>query len=122
MKEATCPAVTANLSNAGSVTAQLTINTTAPHHVAANRPASPGLYGFGVVAGVFLLAIPGMRRRGLGLGLLLLVCVGLIVGCGGGSSGGGHTDPGTPAGTYTVNVTASSLGITRTASFNVTVQ
>jgi len=126
MKEATCPAVNANLLNAPSVTAQLTITTMAPHQIAVNRPAGLGwFYGFGMLAGVCVFAIPGIRRRKLPLALLLLGCVASIVSCGGGSSSGNGvhtTDPGTPAGTYTVNVTATSSGITRTGSFSVTVQ
>jgi subtilase family serine protease len=123
MKEATCPSMTANLLGS-SVTAQLTITTTAPHEIAANRPAGMGFDGIGVAAGVFLFAIPGIRRRKLHLAVLL-ACVALMLSCSGGntnSGGSGQTDPGTPAGTYTVNVTATSSGITRTASFNVTVQ
>lgn len=122
MTEANCPPVSTNLGNANSVTAQLTINTTAPHHVAMNRTGGHGFYAFGVFAGLFLCSIPGIRRRKLPLALLLVACVGLLVSCGGGGGSGGFTDPGTPAGTYTVNVTATSSGITRTATFNVTVQ
>ena len=122
MTEATCPSVTATILGS-SVAAQLTITTTAPHHVAANRRTGMGFYGFGVLAGVFLFTIPGIRRRRLPLALLLIGCVALIASCGSSSGGGGgYTDPGTPAGTYTVNVTATSSGITRTGSFNVTVQ
>jgi hypothetical protein len=129
MTEATCPAANANLTN--TATAQLTITTTAPHQVGADRRAGIGLYGFGVLAGVFLFTIPfsnsfsksGTRRRRLPLALLLLSGIALIVSCGGGSSPPPpQMDPGTPAGTYTVNVTATSSGITRTGSFNVTVQ
>jgi hypothetical protein len=56
------------------------------------------------------------------LALLLLGSVALIVSCGGSSGPSTQTDPGTPAGTYTVSVTATSSGITRTGSFNVIVQ
>jgi subtilase family serine protease len=128
MTESTCPAVTANLGNNTTATAQLTITTTAAHPLTASRTGGKGLYGFAVLAGVFLLVLPGSRRRRFPLALLLLVCFAGFAGCGSGSSSGGgggtstQTDPGTPAGTYTVNVTATSIGITRTASFSVTVQ
>ncbi|MGB8010509.1 MAG: protease pro-enzyme activation domain-containing protein [Terriglobales bacterium] len=126
MTEATCPAVNANMGNS-SVAAQLTITTTAPHAITSDRRTSLGWCGFGVVAGVFLWAMPypkrGTRRWRLPLALLLFGGVALIVSCGSGSSTPPpQMDPGTPAGTYTVNVTAVSSGITRTASFNVTVQ
>lgn len=126
MTEATCPSTTATILGS-SVAAQLTITTTAPHQITANsRRAGTGLYGFGVLAGVILFTIPftnsGIRRRRLALALLLFGCVALIVSCGGGSRPIPQTDPGTPAGTYTVNVTATSSGITRTGSFSVTVQ
>jgi subtilase family serine protease len=125
MTEATCPSVTANMGS-GSVTAPLAITTTAPHQVNADRRTSAGLYGFGILAGVFLFTIPfsnsGIRRRKLPLALVLLGGVAFIASCGGGSTPPPQMDPGTPAGTYTVSVTATSSGITRTGSFNVTVQ
>jgi len=131
MTEAACPSVNANLENS-SVTAPLAISTTAPHPITADRRAGLRLYGFGVLTGVFLFTIPfsnsfsnsGIRRRKLPLALLLLVSVALIASCGSGTSTlrPPQIDPGTPAGTYTVNVTAISSGITRTSSFNVTVQ
>jgi hypothetical protein len=127
MAEATCPAVTANmLSN--SVAASLAITTTAPHPIGVINRAGMGFHGIGGFAGVFLFTISfascGIRRQRLSLGLLLLG-VALIVSCGGGSTSTPpppQTDPGTAAGTYTVNVTATSSGITRTGSFNVIVQ
>jgi len=128
MTEATCPSATANLLGS-NVTAPLTITTTAPHPIGADRRAGMGFYGFGVLAGVFLFTMPFstsiIRRQKLPLALLLLGCVALIASCGSGSSSSTpppQIDPGTPAGTYTVTVTATSAGITRTGSFNVTVQ
>jgi hypothetical protein len=123
MAEATCPAATANLGNNTTTTAQFTIATTAPHPLIASRASGRRLYGFGVLACVFLLVLPGSRRRKFPLALLVLGCVSAIVGCGGGgSSSPPPMDQGTPAGTYTVNVTATSMGITRTGTFTVTVQ
>ncbi len=123
MTEATCPATTMHVYQVSGF-GQLQINTTGPHHVSSMRPLGEGLFRFGAVAGVFLLAVPRSRRK-FPVTLLLLMLVALIVSCGGGSSGGGgggHTDPGTPTGTYAVNMTATAPGITQTASFTVTVQ
>ena len=127
MKEATCPSTTANMLGS-NVTATLTITTTAPHQITSSiRRTGMGLYGFGILAGVFLFTISftdrRIRRRRLPLALLLLGGVALIVSCGGSNTAPPpQIDPGTPAGTYAVNVTATSTGITRTGSFNVTVQ
>jgi subtilase family serine protease len=122
MLEATCPAINVNL-NSASAAGQIAISTTAAHPLGAHVASGRGIYGLGALACVFLFAIPGRRRRWFPLALLVLACIAGSGGCGGG--GGGSTiatDPGTPAGTYTVNVTATSLSITRTGSFNVTVQ
>ena len=124
MTESTCPSVTANMLGS-NVNAQLTITTTAPHQfTSSNQHKSIGLYGFGIFAGVFLLTIPRVKRCRLHLLSLLLLCaMAFIVSCGSsGTSTPPPMDPGTPAGTYTVNVTATSAGITRVASFSVTVQ
>ena len=130
MKEATCPSTSATITGS-SVAAQLTITTTAPHQLNPQQRSSSGhpgrgfypMAGVGVLAGVFLLTIPGIRRWNLPLTLLLLMSVAFLVSCGGGSvSTPPQMDPGTPAGTYTVNVTATSSGITRTGTFTVTVQ
>ncbi|MGA6955763.1 MAG: Ig-like domain repeat protein, partial [Candidatus Acidiferrales bacterium] len=134
MTEATCPTVVTTI-DGPSATAMLTITTTAPHPIGASRPAatgasasaSGGLLGLGVLAGVYLLGLPGARRRRLAMALWIFAGAAVLGSCGGGGNnggggGGGETDPGTPAGTYTVTVTATSSGITRTGTFSVTVQ
>jgi len=123
MKEATCPSVSANL-NGSSATAQLTIATTAPHALAVKQASANGLYGVGVLACVLLFWMPGGRRRKIPLALVLLVCVAGLGGCGGSPPvvTSPPMDPGTPAGTYTVSLTATSNNITRTGTFTVTVQ
>jgi hypothetical protein len=121
MIEAACPAVTANLGNNTTANAQLSITTTAPHPLTASRTDGEGLYGFGVLACAFIFVLPGRRWRRFHFALLLLACVFGFGGCGGGGKST-PMDNGTPAGTYTVNVTATSMNITRTATFNVTVQ
>ena len=124
MAEATCPAVTTDLTNKSTATAQLTITTTAAHPLTASRNDGKGLYGYGVLACALLLFLPRSLRKRFPPALLILVCIAGFGGCGGGGGSSTKTqpDPGTPAGTYTVHVTATSMNITRTASFNVTVQ
>ncbi len=120
MTGATCPAVVANITSANPVTAPVVINTAAAG--AAIRVATTGMLGFGVLAGVFVFAIPGLRRRKAPLALLLFGLVVLIVSCGGGSSTPAPSSPGTPVGTYTVNLTATTGSSSVPASFSVTVQ
>jgi subtilase family serine protease len=74
--------------------------------------------GFGLI---FLLGIPGFRKKRwpVATSLLLLGVLGTLMGCGGGT-GGAAT-----AGTYTVTVTAtdsSNSAITTSANFTVTIQ
>jgi hypothetical protein len=113
-----------------SGSATLTISTVAPH---AQSGESSGLRqnGFGwlpasggLLAGIFVLGVPSRRRRHLaGLGLMLLVFFAAGVGCGGGSSSSGSTKTGgTPAGSYSVTVKASSGSTSRTTAAALTVQ
>jgi hypothetical protein len=71
--------------------------------------------------GAFLLTI---RRRRLALIALMLLASGWSIGCGGSShtSTGGSSTPGTPAGTYTAAVTATSGSISHTTPLTVIVQ
>ena len=121
MAEATCLGQSPNLTSAATST--VTITTTAPHQLALNRSSGVGALGIGALACIFLFAIPGKRRRRSPIALLLLICAAGFGGCGGGiPKVPPVTDQGTPAGTYTVNVTATSMSITRTGTFTVTVQ
>ena len=122
MTGASCTNTSANITSASPVTVPVTINTTAASSTAI-RAATTGMFGFGVLAGVFVFAIPGLRRSKAPLALLLFGIVVLIVSCGGGSSPPPPPpSTGTPPGTYTVGLTATSGNITQTASFSVTVQ
>jgi hypothetical protein len=117
---ATCNFNPSTLAGAGSTT--LTVTT------ASSQAALRRLLGGAttVLAGLLLIGCPKRRRKSIRLpGLLALVSIGSIVGCGGGSnSGSGGGQPGTPAGTYTITVTAatSSPAITHSTTFQLTVQ
>ena len=125
MTESTCSGASAALTNVATTSSIITITTTAAHQLAANEKPRVGGIALALAGGIFLFAFGGKRRGSLAA-LVLLICAGTFVGCGGGggssSSGGGSSDPGTPAGAYTVSVTAASQNITRTATFTVTVQ
>jgi hypothetical protein len=119
-------------------TAMLTISTEGPTLQAAmRRPSGAMTAALGPVAlgCLALLGLPMVlrRRRFLGrlLTLALFLCAVGVNGCGGGGGGGGGggykiTNPGTPAGSSTVKVTATVNGggvgtLARTASVTLTV-
>jgi subtilase family serine protease len=106
-----------------SGTSMLTVSTTAAHSLSGGLTSHRSGHGFGwlvssatLFAGL-LLGVPARRRRRVaGLGLMLLVFFAAGVGCGGSSSGGGSTKTGgTPAGTYSVTVTATSGSLSQNA-------
>jgi len=97
-----------------------TNNTTAMAH-----PQSRGWYGAGsgvALAGLVLLILP--RRRRLSTLLVVLLSAGAIVvlGCSSGTPAPSSTIIGTPAGTYSVQITATSTnsGVTTTHSQTIT--
>ena len=116
----------------GSGTSTLTFKSTAP--VAASLAPWRGiLYALWLPIGGLALLGTGSRwnrKKLLGLALVCLMISGLIfmAACGGGSSsgggggGGGGGQSGTPAGPYTVTVTATSGNLSHTATSTVTVQ
>jgi hypothetical protein len=115
----------------GSGSATLTVSTTAPRALSRTSVSLTGQRGLGWVAGgsimigSLLLGVPSRRRLGRsarGLCLMILVFLG---GCGGGSNGGnGGKTGGTPAGSYTITVTATSstTQLSHTANVGVGVQ
>ena len=120
---ATSLAITSN----GSATTTISIQTVAASSQSGLQGSSQGgtnrLIGIaGVGFGfIFLLGIPGFRKKRwpVATSLLLLVVLGTLMGCGGGTAGAA------PAGTYTVTVTAtdsSNSAITTSANFTVTIQ
>jgi hypothetical protein len=117
-----CSFKPSSLSN-GSGTATLTVSTSAPH--ALTGTAAPGGFRWvtagGALVGVFLLGVPSRRRRRVaGLCLMFIVCVFAGMGCGG-SGGNGGKNGGTPAGSYTVTITATSSSPQMSHTVNVTV-
>jgi hypothetical protein len=117
--------------NGSSDTATLTVNTTAAHALSGGAAASnrsPGLgwlgAGSGVaLAGILVVGVPSRRKWTTLFAMVLGAFILTGVGCGGGgSSNSGPSDPGTPAGHYTVVVTAVSGSSQRTVNVAVTVQ
>jgi hypothetical protein len=62
-----------------------------------------------------------LRAVGRSLGLALLLSVGLLVGCGGGSSPKAQPKPGTPTGISTITITGSSTSVTHTTTLKLDV-
>jgi Bacterial Ig-like domain (group 3)/FG-GAP-like repeat/FG-GAP repeat len=130
--EATCTFAPATVTpGASAVTTVLTITTTAAQPaVQKSRIYRSGMAGLLALGSLLLFAAPGSKRaarwgRWVVLVMALALGGGLISCGGGGSSGGGGTtpaNPGTPAGTSTVTVTATSGSLNPTASVQVTVQ
>ena len=118
-------------------TATLTVTTTAPSTSTSSllnkgdRQGSLTLYAAGAAAlsCLALFAIPARRRR-LRTLFAMLFCLGLYAGltaCGGSSSSssggtGSKATPGTTAGAYTIQVTATSGSTTANTSITLTVQ
>ncbi len=115
---------------AGNGSTQVIISTTAPHGLAKRLSGKAHLpewqTGLAIgLAGIFIIGGSARKRgRTALLSLFLLVAVLTLPSCGGGGSGGGGgpTDPGTPTGNYTVNVTATNGTFTHTVPFQLDVQ
>jgi len=126
---AATPAPTCSLSNSAvqlngtALTVTVTIATTAP------KTASHSGFPFGgapVVWTAMLLGtlLPWKQRRSLLMAIVAITLVGgALLGCGGGgSSSPPPTTPGTTAGTYTANITATSGSLSHTTTMTVVVQ
>jgi hypothetical protein len=132
--EATCAFAPGTVTPAGgSVTTTMTITTTAGTMATNVRPGALGSLGRGLcgvcLAGWTLLYVP-RRFRGKGRWVMVVLAgmlsAGLLPGCGGSQPAGSGTTGGTPAGTSTVTITASSgtgsAQITQTATVTLVVQ
>jgi hypothetical protein len=109
----------------GSGRILVTVSTTAPHitRLLEQRPyyLAGWLTGGGfALAGIFVLGSPRRRRHNLPLLLITLALLVMTPACGGGSHH--QQDPGTPAGTYNVSVSATGGTILQTTSFTLSVQ
>jgi hypothetical protein len=117
--------------NTAQTTVGLSVATTAPTTARLVRPfGGLGIFYAALLPGLgILLSSSSRRRRGI-LGLILtLGFLTLCLGCGGGGAGstggGGTTKPGTPAGSYTVTVNATTGGtsaMTGSTSLTLVVQ
>lgn len=123
--EATCSS--ASITGQGPITvasATLTITTAAAHSTmlrSNDRRYYAVLLGGGLpLMGIFLIAAPKRGRTSLLLGMILLGAMALLPSCGGGGGGAPaahQQDPGTPAGSYIVTVTATAGSLKQQGSF-----
>ena len=128
--EATCSSASATGQGPTTVVnANITINTTAPHATMLRSNQQRSYYavllGMGLpLAGVFVIGSSRRRRWSTLLGCMMLLAFFMFIpGCGGGSSSSNHQqDPGTPAGTYTVTVTATAASLVEQGTFTLTVK
>lgn len=113
------------ISTTAATTAALVPGSVNPHSGASMLLAS--LSGMGTFGMLFAGSLKKRNRwMGLLLGVLLVTMMFSLVGCGGSSNNsnnnnGGGT-PGTPAGTYTVQVTGTGNGVSHNVQLTLTVQ
>jgi len=111
--------------NGNTGSSALTISTTAATVAPPVTGLNSRLTGAGFLAlGMVLAGLAGRKRRRLQSAMMLVVVLGLLFGlssCGGGGSNVQH-NPGTPAGTYTVTVSATSGTTTHQSTITLVVQ
>lgn len=129
--EATCSSPSVSGHGPTSVVmANIIVSTVGPHtvtmHSTEHRYYFATLLGTALPFGLLFVSLPRRRWNGL-LVFLLLGLVIAVPACGGGGGGGAsssqqHQDPGTPAGTYTVTVTATAGSLTQQGTFTLLLQ
>src|SRR5262249_3078661 len=95
----------------------LTISTTAAVPRGATVAVSVLIFTFPVAGLLWIIPVRRSIRRSIGSAWALLL-MGLLLSCGGGlqgGGGGGSGSPGTPPGTYSITITATSGSVTHTA-------
>ncbi len=110
----------------GAASSTLTVSTTGATASAAFPAQGQGAswyYALCLLVPVSMLVgdISRSSKRWRGSGLFLIALLAAAVACGSSSNTGG-TKPGTPAGSYTITVTANSGSITQTTTVTLTVQ
>ena len=128
--ESTCTATSASGQGPTTVVSRnITISTTAPHTTMLRSNGYRYYYAALLSGGLPLIGIlflrgPRRRRHSVLLGTMLFALLITLPACGGGGSGGGgqQQDPGTPAGTYTVMVTATAGSLTQQGEFTLVVK
>jgi len=124
-KAPTCNAPSSmQISGTGSQSVSISVGTTATVMTSAlpdfRFPAAGSrlLWIFGLLGTVLLLARGRKRISAFSWSVVIMGAISLLA-CGGSSS---HTVPGTPAGTYTITVTAMSGSLSHNIALDVTVQ
>jgi hypothetical protein len=109
------------------VPAEVKVGTTAPSATGMLSPIGlpPGSWTLlctMMLVGFSWLALQSRKRAPVLLAPVLMLGTLSWVACGGSNSSSSHNTRGTPAGTYTANLTATSGSLTHTTALKVTVQ